>query len=670
MKKEQFLSRRIYILISVMGIWGTVIGARLFFLQVVKSSDFRERAKDQQQSALKIDPPRGYIYARDGSELAGSVRVKSVFAVPYEISEVEETAKKLAALTGKSAAQIQSDLIEGKDKKSQFVWIKRKISEAEFTAIDRAKISGIQFQEESQRSYPNGDLAAHVLGYVGVDEQGLAGLEYQYNDTIRGDSGKVTYIRDGRRRIYNQIEVPAQPGANLVTTLDMTIQHFVEQEIREAEERTHAKEISVIVTDPNNGQILAMANYPTFNPNSYRSSNVLERQNGSIEHNYEPGSTFKILTVGAAMEEGLTNPEERIDCLNGAIIVAGQRIRDHKSFGVLSVSEILEKSSDVGAITLGLRLKEERMAKYIKLYGFGRATGIDLPGEQRGLTRPISQWNRSSIGYISMGQEIGVTPLQVVSLMGMVANGGTIYRPYVVQEIRDAEHGVLSRIEPDGQRVMSLKSAQEMQGMLEKVVTDGTAKSAKLEGYRAAGKTGTAQKANPAGGYYANKLIASFTGYAPVSNPAIAMVVVVDEPVGSHMGGEVAAPIFKAIADKILHYKRIAPDDQDYAPRRYTGTPVKSPGAPAIAPKPAGLGEMKVVPANFAGPAIPGKTYVPGDIEVLDFHGKSLRQSMEYGRKLGLEVKSEGSGRVSEQFPPAGAKVRFGTVVEIRLSTR
>jgi len=648
-----------------MGLWGTVIGARLYFLQVVKSADLRDRAESQQQDTIRILPPRGVIYDRNRNELAASVQVKSVFASPVQIHEINATAVKLAALIGMPAAEIQGKLVEAKGKK--FVWIKRKVSVAEADAITRAKITGIHFIEESQRSYPNGELAAHVLGYVGVDEQGLAGLEHQYNESIKGESGEVIYISDGRHKSYNQIESPAQPGASLVTTIDTTIQHFVEQEIREAEERTHAKEISVVVMVPKTGEILAMANYPTFNPNSYGSSDVVSRQNGSIAHIYEPGSTFKILTVGAAMEEGLTTPDERIDCLNGAIIVAGQRIRDHKSFGVLSVSEILEKSSDVGAITLGLRLKEVLMAKYIKLYGFGHTTGIDLPGEQRGLTKPVSQWNRSSIGYMSMGQEVGVTPLQIVSLVSMVANGGTLYRPYVVKEVQDPQHAVVSRTEPEGIRVMSLKSAQEMQGMLEKVVTDGTAKTAKLEGYRAAGKTGTAQKANPAGGYYANQLIASFTGYAPASNPEIAMVVVVDEPVGSHMGGEVAAPIFKNIADKILHYKGISPDIQDYAPPRYTSTPAKRPSAPAPTARPARIEELKVVAANFAEP---GKSYEPGDITVPDFRGKSLRQIVEDCQSLGLGVKSGGSGRGKQQFPPAGAKVRFGTVVEIQLSAR
>jgi cell division protein FtsI (penicillin-binding protein 3) len=296
--------------------------------------------------------------------------------------------------------------------------------------------------EESHRHYPNNDLAAQVLGFVGSDEKGLGGLEYQYEEALAGSSGKVVYIKDGRRRYYNQSEQPAQSGANLVTTLDKNVQFIVRQAVHDAVARTHASAIYVGVMDLRNGAILATENYPSFDPNNWRDYNPQFRKNGAIEHTYEPGSTFKILTVGAALEEGLTTPDERIDCLLGSIVVAGQRIHDHKPFGVLTVSEIMEKSSDVGAITLGLRLKEERMAQYIKKFGFGKKTGIDLPGEESGLTKSVSKWNRSSIGYMSMGQEIGVTPLQVVSLVSMVANGGTLYRPYVVKEVHDAQHGV------------------------------------------------------------------------------------------------------------------------------------------------------------------------------------------------------------------------------------
>jgi cell division protein FtsI/penicillin-binding protein 2 len=663
MNKDLILSRRVYLLIAVMAVWGTVIGARLYFLQVVQSSVYREKAENQQQQTLDIMSPRGTIYDSNGSALALSVQVKSVFAVPREVRDIYGTAKTLASLTGLPAADIREKLSADR----RFVWIKRKVSNPEASAIEKAGLAGIHFEDESRRSYPNVDLAAQVLGYVGLDEQGLGGLEGEYNDIVRGQPGRVVYFSDAHGKSYNQLEHSAQPGADLITTIDKSIQHFVEQEIREAEERTHAKGIYIIVMDPNTGGILAMANYPTFDPNNFAKYDKQFLKNGAIDHTYEPGSTFKILTVGAALEESLTSPEDQIDCLLGSIVVAGKRIHDHKPFGVLTVSEILQKSSDVGAITLGLRLREDRMAKYIKLYGFGKQTGIDLPGEERGLTRPTSQWTKSSIGYISMGQEIAVTPLQIARLVSMVANGGTLYRPYVVKEVRDSHQNVLTHTEPSGQRVMSLKSAQEMQDMLEKVVTNGTATPAKLEGYRAAGKTGTAQKSEGAG-YSATKLVASFAGFAPASNPAISMVVVVDEPVGSHHGGEVAAPIFKHIADQILHYKGISPDIQDYAPR-YIATPGKHQSAPTPTAKPAESDELKIVSASLPG-SIPATSYPAGDITVPDFLGKSERQAYEESRRLGLTTNANGLGRVTQQNPPAGANVRLGTIVELRLSTK
>jgi cell division protein FtsI (penicillin-binding protein 3) len=419
--------------------------------------------------------------------------------------------------------------------------------------------------------------------------------------------------------------------------------------------------------DLRNGAILAMENYPSFDPNNWRDYNPQFRKNGAIEHTYEPGSTFKILTVGAALEEGLTNPDERIDCLLGSIVVAGQRIHDHKPFGVLTVSEIMQKSSDVGAITLGLRLKEERMARYIKLYGFGKKTGIDLPGEESGLTKSVSKWNKSSIGYMSMGQEIGATPLQILSLISMVGNGGTLYRPFVVKEIQNSQHEVVSRTEPVGQRVMSLKSAQEMQEILEKVVTQGTATSAKLDGYRAAGKTGTAQKSDGAG-YSATKMVASFAGYAPASNPVISMIVVVDEPEGAHHGGEVAAPIFKQIADQILRNKGISPDIEGYAPR-YTPPPAKRQSPPASEVKPSEPEGLKIINASFAASAM-AKNYKSGDIPVPDLRGKTDSQAFDESRLLGLQTKFEGIGRIRQQYPAPGTLVSRGTVVDLWLSAR
>jgi len=643
-----------------MGLWGTVIGARLYFLQVVQSDTYRERADDQQQKTITIKPPRGSILDSNGNALAVSVPVKTIFARPTEIADVVEAAKALSAITGQSIADITAKL-RTEDRQAL---IKSDATDAEVSAIEKSRLAGIGVLEESRRHYPNNDLAAQVLGFVGSDEKGLGGLEYQYEDTLAGSSGKVVYVKDGRRRSYNQSEQPAQSGANLVTTLDKNVQFIVRQAVHDAIARTHASAIYVAVMDPRNGAILAMENYPSFDPNKWQEYDPMFRKNGTIEHTYEPGSTFKIVTVGAALEEGLTTPAERIDCLLGSIVVAGQRIHDHKAFSVLTVSEIMEKSSDVGAITLGLRLKEERMARYIKLYGFGRKTGIDLPGEEGGTVKVVSKWNKSSIGYMSMGQEITATPLQILSLVSMVGNGGTLYRPFVVKEIQSSQHEVISRTEPVGQRVMSLKSAGEMQEILEKVVTDGTATSAKLDGYRAAGKTGTAQKSDGVG-YSATKMVASFAGYAPASNPAISIIVVVDEPEGAHHGGDVAAPIFKQIADQILHNKGISPDIEGYAPPRYNPPPVKHQSAPASEAKPSEPEELKIINASSAA-----KSYKDGDIPVPDFRGKTDTQAFDEGRLLGLKTKFAGVGRIRLQYPAPGTLVSPGTEVDVWLSTR
>lgn len=660
MKKDPVLLRRVYVLIAVMGLWGTVIGARLYFLQVVQSDSYSKRADDQQQKTITIIPPRGSILDSNGNALAVSVPVKTIFARPREIADVVAAAKALSAITGQSIAEI-TDKLRTDDREVQ---IKSEATDAEVSAIEKSRLAGIGVHEESRRRYPNNDLAAQVLGFVGSDEKGLGGLEYQYEEALAGSSGKVVYVKDGRRRRYGQSEQPAQSGANLVTTLDKNVQFYVRQAVHDAIARTHARAIYVAVMDPRSGAILAMENYPSFDPNNWRDYDPQFRKNGAIEYTYEPGSTFKILTVGAALEEGPTTPDERIDCLLGSIVVAGHRIHDHKAFSVLTVSEIMQKSSDVGAITLGLRLKEERMAWYIKLFGFGRKTGIDLPGEESGLTRPVSKWNKSSIGYISMGQEIGATPLQILSLVSMVGNGGTLYRPFVVKEIQSSQHEVISRTEPVGLSVMSLKSAREMQEILEKVVTDGTATSAKLDGYRAAGKTGTAQKSDGAG-YSATKMVASFAGYAPASNPAISMIVVVDEPEGAHHGGEVAAPIFKQIADQILRNKGISPDIEGYAPPRYNQPPVKRQSAPASEARPSATEELKIINASFTA-----RPYQAGDIPVPDFHGKTDSQASYESRLLGLTTKFEGIGRIRLQYPAPGTRVRRGTVVDVWLSTR
>jgi len=658
MKINDSLTKRIYILVGLMALWATVIGGRLFFLHVVHSADYKRRAERQQQRTLEVSPRRGVIYDRNGSELAISIKVDSLFAIPDEIENLDATAKILSPLLRIS----KSDLVDKLDTDRSFVWIKRKLNANDAAVVRRAKLPGIYFQKEDMRFYPKEQLAAHILGYVNIDEKGLGGLEYRYNSSVEGDAGRILVMTDGRRRSFNSTEQPVAPGANLVTTVDENIQYIVEKEISATAEKTHAKGISIIVMDPRSGEILAMGNYPTFNPNEYAKYPPQYWMNRSVGHTYEPGSTFKIVTAASAFEEGLADPNELIDCQNGQITVFGRVIHDWKKFGMLTVKQIMQNSSDVGAIKLGLRLGDERFQQHIDRLGFGQLTNVDLPGEERGLTKPASRWTKSSIGSISMGQEIGVTPLQIVRMVSAVANGGILYQPYVVKKIQHPQNGTLSETEPHGERVMSAETAAKLQDMLEGVVTNGTAKSSRLAGYTAAGKTGTAQKIDETGRYSATKHVASFAGFAPATNPVISMIVMVDEPVGAHHGGDVAAPIFKRIAEEILRYMSVPPDVPSYAPQYM----VKQ--QRPVAPKPRRPDESKPVfiPASLnTGAEAPQL----GDIATPDFYGKSLRQVIEECLKARLRLQSIGSGAAVEQVPAPGANVRPGARIQVRFSS-
>jgi cell division protein FtsI (penicillin-binding protein 3) len=660
MKIDRFLAHRVYTLIGIMALWAMVIGCRLFFLHVVHSADYKQRAERQQQRTLDLSPRRGVIYDRNGNDLAVSVKVDSLFAVPDEIQNLDRTAKTLSTLVGVP----KKDLTDKLGSQRLFVWVKRKLNADQAAAVRNAKLPGIYFQKEDMRYYPKRELASHVLGYVDIDEKGLGGLEYRYNDSIRGDPGRVLVMTDARGRSFNSDEQPVAPGANLITTIDQNIQYIVEKEIAATAEKTRATGISIIVMDPRSGEILGMGNYPTFNPNEFGKYSAQARINRGVSHTYEPGSTFKIVTAASAFEEGLADPAELIDCQNGVITVFGRVIHDHKRFGVLSVKEIMQKSSDVGAIKLALRVGDERFADHIAHFGFGKPTSVDLPGEERGLAKPASRWTKSSVGSIAMGQEIGVTPLQVVRMVSAVANGGILYQPYVVKKVQHPEKGILTETQPHGERAISSETAAKLQDMLEGVVTDGTAKTSKLDGYTAAGKTGTAQKIEETTGRYsATKYVASFAGFAPATNPLISMIVVIDEPVGLHHGGEIAAPVFKRVAEQVLRYMSVPPDVPSYAPQYVVKRPKpESKPKQERGPQPAPAGLTQLV-------AMHPDTDL-GDIVVPDFRGKSLRQVTEESLKTGLRLQSIGSGAAVEQSPPAGASVPAGASIQVRFSSR
>ena len=648
------------VLVAIMAVWGCGIGARLYFLQVVESANYVAKALQHQQKTVKITPRRGTILDRDGNALAVSLKVDSVFARPAKVIDPAGTARVLSRITGVSYELLFRKL----DSSSSWVYIKREISEEERKAIEKARLPGVDFQKEFRRFYPNRDMASHLLGYVNVDEEGGTGLEGSYNGPVRGQPGTNLLLRDANGNSYQREQQVPQAGATLTTTIDREIQYIVEKELRVASEKTHASAISIVAMDPNSGAILAMANSPSFNPNEYaqfpQSSWSI---NPSVSLTYEPGSTFKVVTIAAALEEGLTTPDELFYCEDGVIVIGGRRIRDHKKYGMLSVREIMQNSSNVGTIKIGLRVGPERLKSYIDRYGFGRKTDVDLPAEVGGLVRDTSEWSKNSIASIAMGHELTVTPLQVVSMVSTIANGGIRYKPYVVQKIQDPD-GKTLEIKPTGTRVMSQTTADLLREMLEDVVTDGTAKTSKLEGYRAAGKTGTAQKIDPVTRRYSHsKHVASFAGFAPVSNPKIAMVVVIDEPRGLYYGGEVAAPVFKRIADQVLRMKSVVPDVPSYAPT-FTVAPGKT--KQKSTPRP-GTPEFK---AWSLASTMDNAGFVVGDIVVPDFAGRPLLKAVDEIDKLGLLPVSDGSGMVIRQHPPAGTRVRPGTKIQIQLSTR
>ncbi|HTG30983.1 MAG TPA: penicillin-binding transpeptidase domain-containing protein, partial [Methylomirabilota bacterium] len=403
---------RLLIVAGVALLWATAVFGRLGYLQLYRHRDYLLRAQRQQQRIIEISPKRGAIYDRNMHALAMSIKVDSAFAIPNEIKDKALAAQLLSGVLG-----IPADLVESRlDSSQNFVWIERKLTPEKSEAITALNLKGVYTQAENKRFYPKADLASHVLGFVDVDEKGLGGIEYALDSQIRGKSEKIVMMADAHQKWFDGAEARRDRGANVVLTLDEKIQYIAERELAAAINKTHAMAGTVVVMNPNNGELLAVANWPTFDPNAASAGTPAEfRMNRAVSALYEPGSTFKLITLAAAFDQGITNPDEVFDCENGATYVAGHKIHDHKRFGMLTVADILAQSSDVGAIKIAERLGAPKFYDYIRAFGFGTPTGVDLPGESRGLLRPLTGWTPISIGAISMGQEVGVTPLQLIS---------------------------------------------------------------------------------------------------------------------------------------------------------------------------------------------------------------------------------------------------------------
>jgi cell division protein FtsI (penicillin-binding protein 3) len=636
----------------MLGAWTAVIAGRLIQLQVLEHDSFLQRARRQQEQTIEISPVRGVLYDRNMRPLAMSVEVESVFASPADITDAEGTAK----LLGRALDLNAKSLVKKLEGDGSFAWVKRKVTAHEADRVRELNLQGIHFQKESKRFYPKRELAAHVLGHVGVDDQGLAGIELLYEKAIRGRPGEMLMERDARRRWFGRTGRPPSPGEDVVLTLDEGIQYIVERELDAVMAESRALGASAIVQDPQTGEILALANRPTFNPNAYADAREEAMRNSAVAGIYEPGSTFKIITMAAAFEEGQATPDELIDCQMGSIRVAGHRINDWKAFGILTVEQAFENSSDVCAIKLALRLGDEGMHHYIRKFGFGSLSGIELPGEARGLLAPPERWWKASIGAIAMGQEVGVTPLQMLSAASAIANGGIAVKPSIIR--KNGQRGDFQPIDAGGaimpresRRIVSVQTAARMQRLMEGVVRNGTAKLAKPAGYTAAGKTGTAQKLDRTTGTYSVRdHVASFVGYTPAEAPMFAIIVVVDSPRGKYHGGDLAAPIFRRIAEQALAYRNV---------------PSEEPQPPVLLAS----RETKVPPKrnsrSAAGNATQFREGEPGLI-VPDFVGQGVRFVTTQALENRLPIQIEGNGVAYEQSPEPGTMLPAGERIVIR----
>lgn len=737
-RAASFKRSRFWIVCLFFFAWALAIGGRLFWLQVVRHTDYVKLAQKQQQRAFEVAPRRGVLYDRNLRELAMTVQADSIYAVPSEIDDKNAAVKALAPLvhTDPEDAQTSAEQIAARlNKNNGFAWIARRVPN-EVSAkvrelVKNGSLQGIYFQKEFQRFYPDNQIAAQVLGYVGVDDNGLGGLEQKFEPLLHGQPGRMYTAVDARRQVLGSSERDPAAGRNLVLTLDENIQFLAERALDHAMERTKANNGTIVIQDVHTGQILALAIRPTFNPNQFRHTTQDLLRNHAISDVYEPGSVFKLITYSAALESHVTTPDDIVDCQGGQVTVAGRLIHDDKGdhFGRITVHEALAHSSNVGAIKTALKVGPERFYQFIRDFGFGQRSGAELPGETRGLLRPVNKWSASSIASIAMGQEVGVTPIQLVAMVSTIANGGVYLPPHILMpgqlDPKSPKNynapqafkpgGELPNPLPDGaRRVLSPETAYQMRKMMEGVVRDGTGKEAQLNGYSSGGKTGTAQKIDPATHLYSKTMhIASFAGIAPVDHPVIAVAVVLDNPKGGYYAATVSAPVFADVAQQVLEYLgvphdaplrpaksqpvvHLAEDDADEHtgdaqalfsavndlpgddPLRGT-SPTSAPvahaantsasNAPAMLPAPANANAQTA--QTMQPPQAPPKTSTividnSRKVNVPSLIGLPMRKAIEAASAAGLNLRISGSGTVRRQSPAAGTTVAAGTPILVQ----
>jgi cell division protein FtsI/penicillin-binding protein 2 len=660
---------RARLLALALSIWAAVIIGRLAQIQIAQGPKYRARAQRQQELKIEVPARRGSIFDREGRELAVSVEAFSVYVAPEQLENRRAVVSALAPFVDAKPAAILARL----ENRRGFVRIARKIDLAAADAIRAKKLPGVHLFPDTNRFYPKGSLAAAVLGFVGTEDSGLAGLEYSYDAAVHGKPGEIVSLTDARRSTYGEAEPPedrrSEEGSSLVLSLDSGVQFVAERELSASLEELHARSGSVVLMDPWTGDVVAMASAPGFDPNQFSRYPAEIHRNHAVADAYEPGSTFKIVTGAAALDEGLVSTREIIDTGDGTIRIGNVTINEdrHHDYGPLTLAGVFERSSNIGIIRVGLRLGPERLFEGVTRFGVGKPTGVDLPGENPGILRPLQKWSALSNASISMGQEVALTALQLARVAAVVANGGMLVTPRLVTRI----------VHPDGRseaaatnppvRVISAETAHNLSDILVGVVERGTGAKAAIPGFTVAGKTGTAQKAG-VGGYQAGRHVPNFVGFAPAEKPRLVGVVVLEEPQGQYYAAEVACPLFSRIMSRALTIMRVAPQQQQLPQSLLASGPV-APAPPLTFPQ-------GVVPAarrqsgNFPGPAplVAAEPLSEAEEGIPDALGLSAREALALFARRGLSVSLQGKGFVVSQQPSAGVRVRPGVASRLYLS--
>lgn len=676
---DPLATKRVHILVRVAFLWAALIAARLIQLQVIQHSKFAEMAREQQQKEEEIRAPRGAILDRNGQRLAMSLPAESVVVDPLRVPDLSVAADILSKVLNLDTYELLGKMKMAVEDHRGFLWVKRKITREEAKRLRDLDLDWIEFRTESQRFYPNKSLAAHVIGSVDFDEQGNSGIEQSMNDQLAGHPGEVLVTEDVRRRGFaSQVEDEPQPGQDVRLTIDARIQFAAEQELAKMVALHHAKSGSLVAMDPRTGDILAMANVPTFDPNEPPEPGKLsDRENLAVSAPFEPGSVYKVITLSSALETTKLRPESMINCGNGSINLFGRIIHDHSRYAALSMADVLARSSNIGAINIGLQVGDKSLYRYIRRFGFGRKTGIPLPGESAGMVRPLRLWQKSSIGSVAMGHEIGVTVLQLAQACGVIASGGVLVKPRLLMDA--------PKVPPV--RVLKPETAITMRSMMEGVVIKpyGTAhKYARLIGYTSAGKTGTAQIYDNRVHQYTHRYNASFMGFAPVTNPRIVIVVTINDTEGTvGYGGPTSAPVFREVAAAGLREMDVPKDLPEMVPSDDNGTAdendvaiadlgssippplVQAGDAVAADDRPAASANSALDQRLFSKPASNLGQDFSGP-RVPDFQGETVRNVIERAAALGIPVEFTGSGIARAQFPEPGAILPSGQQVRVQ----